>query len=643
VQIGDPTATAGTNQPVLFDGVDEKTDKDVDSVYVDSKGTIVVVDGEGGQEKIEPTKGKGTRITDKNGDQWIVQKDGKVTKVEGGGLQPGSNANASVDGAVKFPFFVVYGCDMDKTIFYCTSTSLDAKTKSELEALIRERMSKSWSYMPADVVITSDCKAIYPDYGELNVRKGSISWSEKDKKMFFSNLTDKYDYTWNLNGAEYTVTEPLAVKDLKTGSNTLELQVIDKVQGSLFSKVSLQVQSGMVDMASYRLRVDRNEKVYYYDENKRIGDTENSELPIDNETIALTLEHKEGNDWKAVENTEWTLDEEKAGSATKLSVVFNDNTTHGHVDALIPGSNKTLRVDFNPKDVLKAEEVNTILSVEVRGLPSKNEIKRKQIFAWSMGKIKELNPTLYNYMTGQTASTQTYIVTNKDNDYKALTKNIKGNVKGVTDFDAKEKPLYYSLLEISNLQLDGGTIVKGGTLLARLQDNEKEKVETAIITKTKTDQYNYFYERIKKNSAQQVAILDIAMVRGNISAGALDSLRYAVRTEDVDKFIDLVSATKKVYLNDDNISTASTNNGEYFEATFTKTLAHELVHIYFKLTNKLDYLTWCILREKKEAKHDLKDQLGNNCGCSAGIGHECHNPENTDVCNEENKYNSVKK
>lgn len=81
VQIGDPTATAGTNQPVLFDGVDEKTDKDLDSVYVDSKGTIVVVDSEGGQEEIKPTKGKGTRITDKNGDQWIVDKDGKVSKV----------------------------------------------------------------------------------------------------------------------------------------------------------------------------------------------------------------------------------------------------------------------------------------------------------------------------------------------------------------------------------------------------------------------------------------------------------------------------------------------------------------------------------------------------------------------------------
>ncbi|MCA6410435.1 MAG: fibronectin type III domain-containing protein, partial [Cytophagales bacterium] len=82
VQEGDPTATAiGANGILTIEVVDEKRDKDLDSVYVDSKGTIVVVDSEGGQEKIAPTKGKGTRITDKNGDQWIVNPDGKVSKV----------------------------------------------------------------------------------------------------------------------------------------------------------------------------------------------------------------------------------------------------------------------------------------------------------------------------------------------------------------------------------------------------------------------------------------------------------------------------------------------------------------------------------------------------------------------------------
>ena len=615
------------------------------SVTKDESGNVVIVDSNGNRTTVPA--GTSAAVTDSAGNGYVIQKDAatgetKVTKVEEGGLSAGGNASASVDGAVKFPFFVVYGCDMDKTIFYCTSTSLDAKVKSDLEALIKEKMSKLWPYMPSDVVITSDCKAIYPQNGDLNVRKGSISWSEKDKKIFFSNLTDKYDYTWNLNGADYTVTEPLAVKDLKTGSNSLELQVIEKAKGSLFSKVSLQVQSGEVDMASYRLRVDRNDKVYYYDEAKTIGG-ESGELPIDNETIVLTLEHREGNDWKATENTEWSLDKEKAGSATRLSVAFNDSTTHVYVDAVIPGSNRTFRVYFNPKDALKAEEANTILNVEVRGLSTKNEKKRRELFAWSMGKVKELNPTLYNYMTRQIASTQAYIVTNKDTEYKELTKDIKGNVKGVTDVQVKTKSLYYPLLEIANIQLDGGTIIKGGTLVAKLEKVEQGYVKDAIIAKTKTDQYNYFYGRIKRNSAGQAAILDTAMVRGKISIGALDSLRYTVGIEDIDKFIDLISSKKKVYINDDNIGTAATSNSEYFEATFTKTLAHELVHIYFKLTNKLDYLTWRVLREKKDAKHDLKDQLGNNCGCSAGIGHECHNRENTDVCNEENNYNSVKR
>ena len=83
VQI-DPSSTASTGSngaPVLFDGVDVKVDMDVESVTVDDQGTIVVADAKGQKKEITPTKGKDTRITDKNGDQWVVNKDGNVSKV----------------------------------------------------------------------------------------------------------------------------------------------------------------------------------------------------------------------------------------------------------------------------------------------------------------------------------------------------------------------------------------------------------------------------------------------------------------------------------------------------------------------------------------------------------------------------------
>ena len=84
VQIDKPTA-GGSNQPTLFEGVEVKLDKDIDSVYVDGTGTIVAVEGSTGTKtEIKPTKGKDTRITDKNGEQWVVGKDGKVSKVPSG-------------------------------------------------------------------------------------------------------------------------------------------------------------------------------------------------------------------------------------------------------------------------------------------------------------------------------------------------------------------------------------------------------------------------------------------------------------------------------------------------------------------------------------------------------------------------------
>jgi Fibronectin type III domain len=630
--------------PIVFAGV-------IDSVRVNAEEKVVIIDAEGKEtayDRVMLPDGqvKETVIADASGNTYTVSKDGTVSK---GATSPGnSNVNASVDDTAggKFPFFVIYGYDLKRTIYYCTSASLDAHAKSELEAVIKARIKGStWPDMPEDIVINSDCKLTFQEEFEFSALKGSVSWSEKDKRMFFSNLTSTYDYLYKLNGVPYTLNSRLRIEtaDLKIGTNTFELEVLTKNNGALYSKVNLQIENGTVDLSNYRLHMDRSNKAYYYyTSGAFIGDEKEGEFPIGEETIQLTLEQKDGESWKAVENAAWKLSNENAGNATKLSLTFNNELSYAQGAVTIPNTTKDILFNFLVKDELKSEQANTILNVMVRGLSAKNEKKRRELFAWSMSTIQQKNASLYNFMTGQKASTQVYIVPKNDAEYLNLTAGIKGTVKGITDVNIRERSLYYPLLEAANIQLDGST-VKNAILISKLETEEKASVKKAITMKTKTDQYNYFYTRIVQYSSELGVLLDKAMTEGVIKDEDLEKLRYKIRFEDVDKFVDMISVQKKVYLNNDNMQEAAISSGEPLERTFAKTLAHELTHIYFKLTQKLDYLTWRVIREKKEAAHDLKDGLDNNCACSAGIGHECFNPENSSVCNEENNYNSVKK
>jgi hypothetical protein len=123
--------------------VDEKSAKDLDSVYVDSKGTIVVVDSEGGQEEIKPTKGKGTRVTDKDGDQWVVDKDGKVSKVPpSGGVSSSQPKPVDVGKLDDFDKLVKKALDTLVIIGKNKSDSLTKVFSSNLEKL-KETINKA--------------------------------------------------------------------------------------------------------------------------------------------------------------------------------------------------------------------------------------------------------------------------------------------------------------------------------------------------------------------------------------------------------------------------------------------------------------------------------------------------------------------
>ncbi|MBY0432633.1 MAG: hypothetical protein K2U26_00830, partial [Cyclobacteriaceae bacterium] len=616
------------------------------AVTVNDKGEIVVKGADGNEtvykraKDAKTGKPKEAVVADAAGNSYSVDKDGKVTK----GANTG-NTNASADArGIKFPLFVIYGHDLDKTIYYCASAALDAKTKNELEASIKEKLKTStWSDMPeSQVVFNNDCSIAYTD--NLSVRRGAVVYSEQNKKVFFADLSKDYDFAWKLNGSDYTPGASLQEADLKKGNNSLELEVLTKSSAGLHAKVTLQINYGKFDINNYRVKVVRNGRPYYYKDQQFVG-KENGEIPLkEDEAIQLTLEQKdEQTSWKLLENVEWMLSHSEDSKVvnTTLPLVFTETFTHDYVVAKIPSTTEAFRVDFR-KETYELAPPNPITKPDVTRLATNLQAKREDLFNWAMNTIQTKNTTLYSSITGERASTKVYIVPVNDADFTGLTSGINGNVKGVTNFLYRERVDYFPLLSTVNPQLSGSVIVSA-TLITKLSDKEKEEIIKAISAKMKTDQYEFFYGKVKAYSGESGAMLDKAMADGAIAPDELDKLVYKVGAEDVNKFIDLVSSTKDVYLNDANIKTASDNSSEPFERTFIKTLAHELTHIHFKATSKLDYLTWEIIRKNKNGQYDLKDQLGNNCGCSAGPGHECHNPENSAVCGEENNYNTVKR
>jgi hypothetical protein len=63
----------------------------IDSLWVNANGQIVILDENGNQVVVNINSGGGVLFTDSNGDQWIVNPDGTVTFVTGGFLLPLTN------------------------------------------------------------------------------------------------------------------------------------------------------------------------------------------------------------------------------------------------------------------------------------------------------------------------------------------------------------------------------------------------------------------------------------------------------------------------------------------------------------------------------------------------------------------------
>jgi hypothetical protein len=100
----DPVDEPTTNAPPVFVGVEVPFEGEIDSVYVNPEGDILIINEEGEETVIDQPvnadtgEPENTRITDSNGEQWVVQRDSNtgettVTQLsEGSGQSPITNS-----------------------------------------------------------------------------------------------------------------------------------------------------------------------------------------------------------------------------------------------------------------------------------------------------------------------------------------------------------------------------------------------------------------------------------------------------------------------------------------------------------------------------------------------------------------------
>jgi len=69
----------------------------IDSVYVNGNGQVVIVDNNGNTSTLTNDTNGGLLVQDNNGNQWIVNPDGTITPIIGGGLLPNSSVPLTAD------------------------------------------------------------------------------------------------------------------------------------------------------------------------------------------------------------------------------------------------------------------------------------------------------------------------------------------------------------------------------------------------------------------------------------------------------------------------------------------------------------------------------------------------------------------
>lgn len=488
------------------------------------------------------------------------------------------------------------------------------------------------------MVIYSDCNAKFDPNSIYSGRLAYHKKTEEEDRVYFMGDSD-YELQWTLNGGDVPwiggIGKQLDESQLNRGINNLVLEVEEN--NATFATIDMIIQYGSTDLSDLRMHVQRNGKDYYYEHGKIIGDDseEVGNLPLsDGERLTLKLEIKSENaeEWETLEEVGWQPDG-ASQSNTSTTFELTVNSSIDQISVSVPGFSDNFIAYLQhavPAEEDHPEVANNVNTIDVSALPADIQQSRREMFSTAMTNIQSKNPALHTFITSPNVAVEVYVVPANHGNFSSLTSGISGTVNGVTKKGVLNTT-DYNLLFVTNETFQRRDIIENADLMVRLSSEEKAYILNAINDQVRIDQYELLVSKFQSTDPSMAQNVNGYFEAGTITAGQLDELYYQVELSDVNRFIRLATEEKHVYLNEDALGGDQTK--------FTKTLAHEYKHIEFPINNKLEYLKWAVIRDTNNGKYDLKDGLGSNSHCSAGPGHERHNPENIAVCNEESRYN----
>jgi hypothetical protein len=512
--------------------------------------------------------------------------------------------------------------------------------------------------------------------GEIKSKLASITYADTAKVLFFASgqsfsykegivpqqyLLYKQDkdkplravvaksYTWKINDTIVSPVQNGWLNELRVykqmyrnGINTIAVEISYDEKGvNRSGKLNTTFDYSDQDMGLLTVKMyRRNLPVKTYKDYDKAGDKEKDESLIKiNEIVEFELYEKQGNQEVKIENAIWKVDN-KIAKSTRLKHTFVNDTTTLYVQK----TDKDRRVfflTFGIEGTDASEGTDLAKALDLSALGRRDTANAKKIYRKSLNAIKAnlTDAPVYNYYNGKNIAFSVHIVPVSHPEIKNNTPS--GSVLGGFANANVAKILGgkpYSFLDLKNITYEnlGNKVIQNATMVQFLTDEEKKAFRNASRSKTESDVTVITLQKIRRLHMALADTLKQKIMKGDtvfFKSQLLDTLYFQVTDTEVSQYINPVSGEKNIYLNYNYL------NGSQQDCN--QTVAHELIHVFFKIHNSYNCLLWMLIQDKVSKYGykvaDNKDGLPNN-RCSAGSGHERHNPENKATCDTQTRY-----
>jgi hypothetical protein len=562
-------------------------------------------------------------IKDADGNVFIVDKDNTEQEDDV------SVTSASYASIKEYPCFVGYAFDMsDVNIYFCNTQNIDKQDEllNTLKSKISEQPnvgSVNSAIVNCEIQVKSN--GVYVSWYKAE-SSNSLTKSEPAAMKFEVKLNEQ---VVNADGNSITIFPD----NLTDGDNICELFMREQGKITLIAKYTLKKYTD----ETYRMEIERtivppDKRVDLYDDHFTVGTSNDAPFKPD-EKIRLSFK--------------------------KINMSNNDTTLHGNEQTqwyvndveTYKGTyyNYTVQSGNNP-EIKAVTETNTIRIILNVKQPTNVVGNIKPDYSGVSGADRDSAVIYYNNALPRcmTKDVGTFI----SNSPKSIVVRIEKHaatggvvLQGEADDGAKTTVVAYNALDLQNISIDADNAVINARLISKLNLGNIDGIKQSVKDGNPTQKTEILISRIRRLSPTNADNLVQMIKEKRTDQNLLSSLEYEIiETDDVDEWITFHNVSPiSVMINLTNLGNDAITNTP--QSDFTRIMAHELLHHQWTHFKKFEKLKWKIIRDKKNVhQYRLSDGLASdnsqdsNQRCSAGAGHERHNPEHSKVCTEQYNY-----